>query len=106
MPEQRGVYVAGDVLVSARVLALAVLAFTLGCEQPTETADTEDTEETSSGICEAGEPCETLHDCPPSGIDCVIGVCVRGSCQWVNLATVATLPVDPYSGLPIGKGCH
>ena len=92
--------------MSARILPLVMLALGLGCTEPPETFEPDDTGEASSGICETGEPCETLHDCPASGIECVLGVCIRGSCSWVNLATVDTLPVDPYSGLPIGKGCR
>ena len=62
-----------------------------------------------SAICGTDAPpisCETLRDCPPSGIDCVIGVCQDAFCKWVNLATVDVLPTDPESGLPLGKGCR
>ncbi|RTL16318.1 MAG: hypothetical protein EKK55_24525 [Rhodocyclaceae bacterium] len=57
--------------------------------------------------CEEEVACEDLHDCPPSEIDCVLGVCTAEHvCEWVNLATVRTLPVDPDSGLPLGKHCR
>ncbi len=57
--------------------------------------------------CSSGpDTCETLSDCPPSGVDCVIGDCVAGVCEWVNLATVEVLPVDPTSGLPLGQKCR
>lgn len=50
--------------------------------------------------------CESLRDCPPSGIDCVIGVCEEGMCEWVNLSSIDELPTDPQSGLPLGKECR
>ncbi len=72
--------------------------------------DIDDVEATPLGeggrICAQDIPCDTINDCPATGIHCVIGVCERGLCAWVNLATVATLPIDPVSGLPIGQHCR
>ena len=51
-------------------------------------------------------PCETAAQCPDLGIECVAAVCVDECCEYVNLATTDELPVDPDSGLPLGKGCQ
>ena len=83
-----------------------VLLFALAsgcCTTPPEDSEPipDDTE-----ACSTDVSCDTLADCPASGIHCVLGVCVDGFCDWVNLATVETLPVDPESGLPLGKNCR
>lgn len=97
-----------------RTLALLLLlgCAALGC--CVEDTDTGDGEGGAGGGSSSREepcppsetPCETLKDCPPTGIHCVIGVCVGGLCEPVNLATVDVLPVDPDSGLPLGKHCR
>jgi hypothetical protein len=64
-----------------------------------------------AGCCNTEEsetdvPCESLLDCPESAITCVLSVCVEGTCEWVNLTVVDHLPIDPESGLPLGKHCR
>jgi hypothetical protein len=54
----------------------------------------------------SGIPCATMYDCPPTDAECVIALCVDGECQDVDLTTSPDLPIDPESGLPIGKHCH
>lgn len=118
MPGWADLFGARDVRMSrAQGMVLVLVALGLGCGGQGGggggggAGGASDTA-TSSGplsICGTDSPpipCETLHDCPPSGIDCVIGVCEDAICVWVNLATVAVLPIDPDSGLPLGKGCR
>lgn len=51
--------------------------------------------------------CNTLLDCPPSGQECVVGICPDGYCRYVDLSDPEVLlPVHPESKLPIGKGCR
>lgn len=57
--------------------------------------------------CATSETCAcTSHlDCPQFGVECVLNACDDGECVLVNLATTNELPLDPVSGLPVGKGC-
>lgn len=51
--------------------------------------------------------CSTLLDCPPSGKECLLGVCPAGSCDYVDLTDPAVpLPIHPESGMPLGKHCR
>lgn len=51
--------------------------------------------------------CKSSDDCPPVDVKCVANLCVESVCTLVNLSlNHEQLPIDPASGLPIGKGCR